>query len=155
VYASSALPASSQAFTDFLARYEETYGEEPPAPYHGTSYDAVNLFLDAVEAVGTVDADGNLTIDRSAIAEYIRSVENFEGLTGVLNAEGNGDTAISDIGIYQVQEGEFALINVGRVVDDAVEIDAAPAEEAGGEEAETEATEEAEMEATAEATQEG
>ncbi len=130
VYATSAVAASSDALASFLERYVATYGEEPPAPYHANGYDAANLFLDAVEATGTVDASGNLVLDRAAIAEYIRSVENFQGLTGVLNAEGNGETSVSDIGIYQATGGDFALISVGRVVDGEVVIEDAPAPEA-------------------------
>ncbi|MBK8028766.1 MAG: branched-chain amino acid ABC transporter substrate-binding protein [Chloroflexi bacterium] len=130
VYATSAVAASSDALASFLERYVATYGEEPPAPYHANGYDAANLFLDAVEATGTVDASGNLVLDRAAIAEYIRSVENFQGLTGVLNAEGNGETSVSDIGIYQATDGDFALISVGRVVDGEVVIEDAPAPEA-------------------------
>ena len=130
VYATSAVAASSDALASFLERYVATYGEEPPAPYHANGYDAANLFLDAVEATGTVDASGNLVLDRAAIAEYIRSVENFQGLTGVLNAEGNGETSVSDIGIYQATGGDFALLSAGRVVDGEAVLEDAPAPEA-------------------------
>ncbi len=130
VYATSAVAASSEALASFLERYMATYGEEPPAPYHANGYDAANLLLDAVEATGSVDASGNLVLDRAAIAEYIRSVENFQGLTGVLNAEGNGETSVSDIGIYQATGGDFQLMSVGSVVDGEVVITDAPAPEA-------------------------
>ena len=130
IYATSAVAASSDALASFLERYVATYGEEPPAPYHANGYDAANLLLDAVEATGSVDASGNLVLDRAAIAEYIRSVENFQGLTGVLNAEGNGETSVSDIGIYQATGGDFQLMSVGSVVDGEVVIADAPAPEA-------------------------
>ncbi|MFN8451577.1 MAG: ABC transporter substrate-binding protein [Anaerolineae bacterium] len=126
VYATAAIPASSAALDDFLARYVETYGEEPPAPYHATAYDAVNLILDAVEAVGTVDADGNLVVDRGAVAEYIRTFTDFNGLTGVLNADGTGETSVSDIGIFQVQDGAFEQLYTGSLVDGAVQLTRSP-----------------------------
>ncbi|MFN8560984.1 MAG: hypothetical protein U0703_05025 [Anaerolineae bacterium] len=89
---------------------------------HATAYDAVNLILDAVEAVGTVDADGNLVVDRGAVAEYIRTFTDFNGLTGVLNADGTGETSVSDIGIFQVQDGAFAQLYTGSLVDGAVQL---------------------------------
>ena len=159
VYATSAIPSSGEALTTFLTRYEEAYGEAPPAPYHANAYDAVNLFLDAVEATGTVE-DGTLTIDRAALSDYIHSVSDFQGLTGVINAEGNGEMSVADIGIYQVTDGEFVLTHIGSVEGDEVVLEEA-AEDGGAEgeatdEAEDEATEEAgegEAEATPEATE--
>ena len=129
IYATSAISADSEALASFLARYIETYGEEPPAPYHANGYDAANILLDAVEAVGTVDANGDLVIDRAAIADYVRSIENFQGLTGVLTAEGNGETSVSDIGIYQATGGDFQLLSVGNVTDGEVNIMDAPTAE--------------------------
>jgi len=122
VYASAAMPASSDALTSFYDRYLEAYGEEPPAPYHANGYDGVNLFLDAVEAVGVVDEDGNLQIDRDALAAYIRSVSDFQGLTGVLNADGTGEMSVADIGISQIVDGAFVDLAVGRIADGEVVI---------------------------------
>jgi len=129
IYATSAISADSEALASFLARYIETYGEEPPAPYHANGYDAANILLDAVEAVGTVDANGDLVIDRAAIADYVRSIVDFQGLTGVLTAEGNGETSVSDIGIYQATGGDFQLLSVGNVTDGEVNIMDAPTAE--------------------------
>jgi len=129
IYATSAISADSEALASFLARYVESYGEEPPAPYHANGYDAANILLDAVEAVGTVDANGDLVIDRAAIADYVRSIVDFQGLTGVLTAEGNGETSVSDIGIYQATGGDFQLLSVGNVTDGEVNIMDAPTAE--------------------------
>jgi branched-chain amino acid transport system substrate-binding protein len=151
VFSTKAIPASSEALTSFLARYVETYGEEPPAPYNATGYDAVNILLDAVEATGTVE-DGSLVVSREAVSEYVRTLSGFQGLTGVLNAAGDGDTSVSDIGVFQVLNGEFVQVYTGNVVDDEVVLteftaEAAPAEEATMEASEeTMATEEAPME---------
>ncbi len=143
VYATAAIPASSQALNDFLNRYVQTYGEEPPAPYHATAYDAVNLILNAVEAVGTVDANGDLVVDRGELAHYIRTFKDFHGLTGILNADGTGETSTSDIGIFQVENGAFAQLYTGSMVDGNVTLTPYIAP-----------TEEAPMEMTAEATAE-
>ncbi len=117
VYATKAVPASSAALDAFLQRYVAKYGEEPPAPYHANGYDGVNILLDAVEAVGTVDANGDLVVMRDDVQKYVRSLSNFQGLTGVLNANGTGETSVADIGIFQVQNGDFAQVYTGSVVD--------------------------------------
>lgn len=110
VYASTSIPASSEVYDAFLERYEETYEEAPPGPYHANSYDAFNIFADAIEAVGEIDDDGNLVISREALREYVRSFTDFQGLVGVLNADGTGETVIADIGFFEVQDGEFVLV---------------------------------------------
>lgn len=153
VYSTKAIPASTDALASFLERYVTTYGEEPPAPYHATGYDAVNILLDAVEAVGTVDENGELVISRDAISEYVRSLSDFQGLTGVLNATGDGDTSVSDIGVFQLVGGEFVQIYDGNMVDGAVvlsEVTASPTEETPVEEMTEEAPAE---EVTPEATE--
>ncbi len=116
VYATAAIPAGSPALTDFVSRYVTTYGEQPPAPYHANSYDGVNVLLDAIEAIGYVDANGDLVISRNAISAYVRSLNDFQGLTGVLNADGTGDTSVADIGIFRVENGAFVQVYTGSVV---------------------------------------
>jgi len=118
-YASVAIPFSSDDLDMLLERYVATYGEEPPGPYYPNGYDAYNIFLDAIEAVGEINEDGALVISRSALQEYVRSFEGFEGMTGLLSADGTGETSSSAIGFYQVQDGEFVEVLVmGGMEDD-------------------------------------
>jgi branched-chain amino acid transport system substrate-binding protein len=119
-YASTSIAADSDALEEFLSLYVATYGEEPPAPFHANAYDATNILLDAIEATATVDANGNLVIDRDAISEYVRSVTDYQGLTGVLNADGAGEMSVADIGISQVRDGAFVEVAVGSVVDGSI-----------------------------------
>jgi branched-chain amino acid transport system substrate-binding protein len=107
--ASASIPTESDALDAFVARYEETYNETPPGPYHVNAYDAFNVFANAIEAVGTLNEDGDLVISRAALAEYVRSFTGHEGLTGVLNADGFGDTSSAAIGFYFVKDGVFEL----------------------------------------------
>lgn len=120
VYASSAIPSggNQEAVANMLERYEEKYGFSPTGPYHTQAYDAFNMILDAVEAVGEVDDAGNLTVDRAALAEYIRSIQDFQGLSGVLNCDGTGECSAADIGIKQVQNGAFVDVAVGKPAED-------------------------------------
>lgn len=133
VYASAPVGTSSDALEAFLERYVETYEEEPPAPFHANGYDAFNILLDAIEATGEVDDDGNLILSREAIAEYVRSVEATEGLTGSLAADGTGELFSAEqsvIAVSVVTDGEFTEVIVYGGDDDMME------EETEGEEAE-------------------
>lgn len=120
VYASSAIPASgnADAVTAMHERYVEKYGFEPTGPYNTQAYDAFNMILDGVEAVGVVDDAGNLTVDRAALAEYIRSLQDFQGLSGSLNCDGTGECSAADIGVKQVQDGVFVDIAIGKPAED-------------------------------------
>lgn len=116
VYASSSIPtvADQEKVDALLARYLDTYGVEPTGPFQVNSYDATNMFLDAIEAVGTVDDAGNLIIDRAALAEYIRSITEFEGLSGSLNCDGTGECSAADVGIVRYEGEEEVQVAVGK-----------------------------------------
>lgn len=110
--ASASIPTESDELDAFVVRYEETYNETPPGPYHVNAYDAFNLFANAIEEVGYLNEDGDLVVSRAALAEYIRSFSGYEGLTGLLSADGFGDTSSASIGFYYVEDGEFVLDQV-------------------------------------------
>ncbi len=116
VYASSAIPtATDQERVDaLLERYVERYGVEPTGPFQVNSYDATNMILDAIEAVGTLDDSGNLVIDRAALAEYIRGISDFAGVSGNLNCDGTGECSAANIGIVQYDaDGADVQVAVG------------------------------------------
>ena len=107
VYASAPVPPAGDVYNEFIAKYVEAYGEEPIAPFHATAYDATGVILDAIEAVGTLDADGNLVIDRAALVDAIRNTSGYVGVTGVLSCDENGDCGNPVFGLFIVRDGEF------------------------------------------------
>jgi branched-chain amino acid transport system substrate-binding protein len=116
VYTSSSIPseANAEVVTALRERYAEKYGIEPTGPFHTNSYDATNMILDGIEAVGVV-TDGTLTIDRAALSEYLRSIQGFEGLTGLLNCDGSGECATSDVGVdIYAADGSLTTVAVGK-----------------------------------------
>src|SRR5690606_15971701 len=97
----------------FVATYEEVYGTAPTAAFHAYAYDATIIVLDAIEAVGTIDDNGDLVVDRAALSDYIRSYgqdEPVQGLSGSLSCDGTGDCATGGIGFFQVVDGAFARV---------------------------------------------
>jgi branched-chain amino acid transport system substrate-binding protein len=95
---------------DFLPAYTDTSGEEEPiAAFHAHAYDAYNIVADAIEAVG-VEEDGTLYISRTALRDWIGELADYDGLTGVLTCNENGDCANSTITVREVRDGEFVPI---------------------------------------------
>jgi branched-chain amino acid transport system substrate-binding protein len=128
VYSSASIPSATneEALTAFRERYVERYGVEPASAFSTNSYDAANILLDAIEAVGVL-ADGTLTIDRAALSEYLRSVADYQGLSGVLTCDGTGECSSAEIGVFQyAADGTLAEVATGTI--DAGEVVITPTE---------------------------
>ena len=90
---------------DFLAAYEERYGEAPAAPFWAHGYDATTLLLDAIAAASYLDGD-TLVVDRQGIRDHLNSVEGFSGLIGTINCDDFGDCGAARITVVQNIGGE-------------------------------------------------
>ena len=91
---------------DFLAAYEENWGEAPAAPFWAHGYDATTMLLDAIAAASYVDGDGNLNIDRQGIRDYLDGLQGFSGLIGIINCDDFGDCGAARITVVQNIGGE-------------------------------------------------
>ena len=91
---------------DFLAAYEENWGEAPAAPFWAHGYDATTMLLDAIAAASYVDADGNLNVDRQGIRDYLDGLQGFSGLIGTINCDDFGDCGAARITVVQNIGGE-------------------------------------------------
>jgi branched-chain amino acid transport system substrate-binding protein len=92
-------------YQTFLADYEEMTGGEPTAAFHAHAYDAMNIILDSIEAVGQVER-GTLFIGREALRAQAFSTSNYDGITGNLNCNALGDCADPKIAVNQIADGE-------------------------------------------------
>jgi branched-chain amino acid transport system substrate-binding protein len=111
VYASFTLALENE---EFDARYEEMFDVLPDelGPFHAQTADALGMIAAAIEATAEVDDQGNLVIDREALIEAVRSTENYEGLTGTLTCNEQGDCGSSIIVINLVEDGEWVQLEV-------------------------------------------
>jgi branched-chain amino acid transport system substrate-binding protein len=91
-------------YEDFLTKYEQKFGEKPTSAFHAHSYDAVNTVIAAIEKVASVGPDGTLYIPRQALRDAYATTADFQGLTGTLTCDPNGDCADPKIAIYQNTE---------------------------------------------------
>ena len=100
---------TGDAYEQFLVTWDEEFGGEPPSGFHAHAYDAVNLLLNAVEAVAEATDDGGLLIGRQALRSAIAAVEGYLGLTGELTCQDespfDGDCASSTgLAVFEVTE---------------------------------------------------
>ncbi|MCU0475850.1 MAG: branched-chain amino acid ABC transporter substrate-binding protein [Anaerolineae bacterium] len=113
VYVSSPAPVTSDVVTAFIEAYVEEFGIDPTGPYNTNAADAVNMFLDGIEAVGTINADGNLEVSRAALREFLLNYgaeEAVEGITGLISCNGDGECVAPLTSFAQVQMGEFVTL---------------------------------------------
>jgi branched-chain amino acid transport system substrate-binding protein len=96
---------------EFIPAYNEISGEDGPiAPYHAHAYDALNILVDAIEAVAVEGDDGTLFIPKDALRQYVADLTDYEGLTGTLTCDENGDCGAEDVSIAQLEGGEFTEV---------------------------------------------
>jgi branched-chain amino acid transport system substrate-binding protein len=100
MYFSGPQTPTTDAYGEFVAKYEEAYGEAPIQAFHAHAYDATNMAFTAIETAATDDGSGNLSIDLQALRDALHSMTH-EGLTGSLSCDEFGDCAAPNIDIMQ------------------------------------------------------
>jgi len=94
---------SQQQFTEWAGRYNDyvaanTAGGEAgplgsvadPPQFAEFFYDAAMLLLTRIDEVATVDGEGDLVIDRSALAAAVRATTDFRGVTCDITLDAGG-----------------------------------------------------------------
>ena len=111
----------SDAFEQFKADYEAAYGDPQGklSPFSPHGYDSVSVLLYAIDEVST-ESDGMLTIPRQALAQAVRSLSGFEGLTGPLTNYGTGNLAAASPVFMIVENGEWVQAS-GAAVEEPTE----------------------------------
>lgn len=80
----------------FLAAYKSKYGDAHPDPYAIYGYEAMKLGLDTVAKVGP---KGN---DKAGVLAALFATKNRASVLGNYSFDKNGDTSITDYGLYKV-----------------------------------------------------
>ena len=99
---------------EFLPAYTEVSGEEQPiSVFHAHAFDAYNMLAQAIEDAA-FEEGGTTFIPRSAIRDNFMSISGFEGITGNLTCDENGDCADAKISVSEVQEvdGDLDFVRV-------------------------------------------
>jgi branched-chain amino acid transport system substrate-binding protein len=80
---------------EFIAAFEEEYGENNPDPYAIYGYEAMQLVLATIEELG-----GDVTKD--SMIEALFNVSDRDSVLGTYSIDENGDTTLTDYGVYEV-----------------------------------------------------
>src|SRR5215208_3877120 len=84
----------------FFADYKAEYGTAQPDPYAIYGYDTMSLALDTLKAVG------DKANDREAVrAQLLENTKDRESALGVYSIDDNGDTTLTDYGLYTIKDG--------------------------------------------------
>ena len=87
----------------WLETYIETFGEPPGAGFGPHGYDAARIIMAAIETVAVVDDDGTVHVGKQALRDAIFATDAFDGLTGALSCDDNGDCATGEaLAVFQI-----------------------------------------------------
>jgi branched-chain amino acid transport system substrate-binding protein len=87
----------------FFRDYEAEYGEANPNPYAVYGYEAMDLILDTCDRLGPDCADRQMLIDG------LYDTKGRESVLGRYDIDENGDTTLTDYGVYRVEDGELVF----------------------------------------------
>jgi branched-chain amino acid transport system substrate-binding protein len=108
------LSFGNEIYDTFLEMYASEYGGDPTAAFHAHAYDATMILLDAVEEVAQQADDGTLLIGRQALRDAVAGTSGYQGITGTLTCDENGDCADPQIAVNEVQDvnGELEFVAI-------------------------------------------
>ena len=86
---------------EFFTQFEKKYGEPNPDPYSIYGYEAMRLALDAIERSGS----GN----KEDIVPALFETKDRPSVLGTYSIDENGDTTLTDYGIYKIEGGELTF----------------------------------------------
>jgi branched-chain amino acid transport system substrate-binding protein len=89
---------------EFFQTYTQKYGESKPDPYAIYGYEAMGLALDAIKRSGTGE--------RADVLKALFATRDRDSVLGQYSIDQNGDTTLTDYGVYAVKNGQLAFDQV-------------------------------------------
>jgi branched-chain amino acid transport system substrate-binding protein len=93
-------PPEGQRFFD---EYMQTYDVPSVDPYAIYGYEAMKLVLDTCERLGPDCSD------RQAMIDGLFETKGRESVLGTYDIDENGDTTVTDYGVYRIENGELVF----------------------------------------------
>jgi branched-chain amino acid transport system substrate-binding protein len=84
---------------EFFKQFSQKYGEANPDPYAIYGYEAMRLALDAIQRSGTGSKED--------IVKALFDTKDRESVLGTYSIDENGDTTLTDYGVYSIDGGEL------------------------------------------------
>jgi branched-chain amino acid transport system substrate-binding protein len=86
---------------EFFKAFTEKYGEDNPDPYAIYGYEAMRLALDSIAR--------SKTGEKADIIKALFATKDRQSVLGTYSIDENGDTTLTDYGIYSVKDGELVF----------------------------------------------
>jgi branched-chain amino acid transport system substrate-binding protein len=86
---------------EFFDAFREKHDEPNPNPYAIYGYEAMRLALDAISRSGTGD--------KADILAALFDTADRKSVLGTYSIDDNGDTTLTDYGVYKVEDGELVF----------------------------------------------
>ncbi len=87
----------------FFSDFKKKYGEANPDPYAIYGYEAMKLVIDTCKELG---ADCS---DKQAMIDALFQTKGRKSVLGTYDIDENGDTTLTDYGIYKIEGGELTF----------------------------------------------
>src|SRR3954451_1488309 len=84
---------------EFFKSYTQKYGEANPDPYAIYGYEAMELGLDAIKR--------SKTGEKADVVKALFSTKNRNSVLGTYSIDANGDTSLTDYGVYAIKDGQL------------------------------------------------
>jgi branched-chain amino acid transport system substrate-binding protein len=91
----------------FFSDFKSEYGIDRPNPYAIYGYEAMDLILDSIEAVGAKGGDRQAVID-----QVLNNTKGRKSVLGTYDIDANGDTTLTDYGLYKIESGKLVFDKV-------------------------------------------
>jgi branched-chain amino acid transport system substrate-binding protein len=91
----------------FFSDFKSEYGIDRPNPYAIYGYEAMDLILDSIEAVGAKGGDRQAVID-----QVLQNTKGRKSVLGTYDIDQNGDTTLTDYGLYKITAGKLVFDKV-------------------------------------------
>ena len=101
-----AAAGATGATKEFIDRYEKEYGYQP-ADVAALTWDATRIVLQGLQEMDKYT--GNIRKDRKALRDAIASIAQFEGITGKMKFDEEGDPIKCAVVVKISDEGEFVF----------------------------------------------
>ena len=86
---------------EFFTQFAEKYGEKNPDPYAIYGFEAASLVLDAIERAGSAE--------KADVLKALFETKDRESVLGTYSIDENGDTTLTDYGVYSIEDGELTF----------------------------------------------
>lgn len=93
----------SAAGQKFFKDFSDKYNEAHPDPYAIYGYEAMKLILDTCEKIGSK------CTNRQDLIKALFETKGRDSVLGTYDIDENGDTTLTDYGIYTVKDGELVF----------------------------------------------